>query len=73
MADADLFYVSRDGDVLDHIVLAHYGSLANGQLVTVLDANPGLADAGTSLDLGIRIRLPSIVDPAPAEGVRLWS
>ena len=73
MPEAALFYYTKDGDVLDHIVLAHYGSLANGQLVTVLDANPGLADAGASLDVGSRIRLPSIVDPAPAEGVRLWS
>lgn len=63
-------YRTRDGDRLDRIVFDYYGSTE--PLVTVLDANPGLADRGVVYPTGVIIDLP---DLAPAVEVKsvLWS
>ncbi|MFZ5270561.1 tail protein X, partial [Enterobacter roggenkampii] len=40
-------YQTRDGDVLDAVCALHYGTENLSYIVTqVLEANPGLADAG---------------------------
>ena len=66
-------YRSKAGDVLDAIVWRHYGRQDARIVETVLQANPGLADLGPVLPAGQRVILPPIADPAPREGVRLWS
>ena len=68
-------YTTTDGDVLDAIVLAHYGDRADALgdvLAAVLDANPGLADQGAVLPAGVAIKLPELPTPASIPTVRLW-
>ena len=72
-AESAAFYRSKDGDVVDAIAWRHYGRQDQGVVEAVLNANPGIADAGPVLPAGLRIRLPVLPDPDPREGVRLWS
>ena len=71
-ADSGHYYLSKDGDVLDEIVFAHYGNTANGQVEAVLSSNPGLAALGAVLDAGVRIYLPDLSNSAPPETDQLW-
>lgn len=72
-AASAVFYRSNEGDTVDAICWRHYGRQDNGVVETVFEANPGLADLGPVLAAGIRIKLPALPDPAPREGVRLWT
>jgi phage tail protein X len=72
-AGSAAFYRSKDGDVVDAIAWRHYGRQDAGVVEAVFEANPGLADQGPILPAGLRIELPALPDPAPREGVRLWS
>lgn len=73
MADSDRYCLSEDRDTVDLIVWREYGR-QDGRLVElVLDANPGLANAGPVLTAGRRVRLPPAPSPATREQVRLWS
>ena len=68
-------YVTVDGDVLDAIIAAHYGSRADALdrvLPAVLDANHGLAERGAVLPAGATIALPELPLPAAIPTVRLW-
>ena len=67
-----LSYVCSDGDVLDAVVLAHYGSRDALELELVLDANPGLALSADRLSAGDVILLPVIDVPAVSDTVSLW-
>lgn len=67
-----LYYVSREGDVLDGIVFRHYGSTSGLQVEAVLEKNPGLAELGPVLEGGVRIALPDLVELPPVVGVALW-
>lgn len=63
-------YRTKEGDMLDAICKAEFGSEAHTP--RVLDANPGLADLGPVYPAGLLIRLPAPA-PTPARGtVRLW-
>lgn len=67
-------YQTRQGDMIDAIVVKHYGANAQTQRIVerVLEANPGLASQGVTLPQGLVITLPDL-DPAPAsQPVRLW-
>lgn len=64
-------YVTRDGDVLDHVCWRHYQR--DDLVVTVLEANRGLADIGPVLPSGLTIVLPDPPAPAPRPVIRLWS
>lgn len=65
-------YTTKAGDMLDEIAFKHYGSTANRVVEQVLEANPGLADLGSILPLGVRIALPSITAPSQSQGRKLW-
>lgn len=66
-------YQTREGDMLDEIAWRHYGAVDASILRHVLDANPGVADLGGKLPLGILITLPEISVPASTRaGVVLW-
>jgi phage tail protein X len=65
-------YVCSDGDVLDAVVTAHYGSRDARELEIVLEANPGLALKAGSLSAGDIVLLPVIVAPAVTGTVSLW-
>lgn len=61
---------SSEGDVLDALILAHYGRTAD--LGDVLAANPGLAAYGAILPAGVMITMPDIAAPEDAGTLRLW-
>lgn len=67
-------YQTRQGDMVDAIVVRYYGANAQTQRVVekVLEANHGLAAHGPVLPAGLVITLPDI-DPEPAaQPVKLW-
>ncbi|MGN6659552.1 MAG: tail protein X [Achromobacter mucicolens] len=66
-------YVTRDGDTVDYIAWAQYGSQLPTVINAVLDANPGIADYGPTLPAGITMTLPDVdTSPASSSGVSLW-
>lgn len=73
MADFAAYFHSENGDTVDRIVWAHYGRTSPRIVERVLEANPGLAELGPVLPVGVRIRLPVFEDPAAVEAVRLWT
>jgi len=66
------FYLSKDGDVLDRIVWAHFGQQSEGVVEAVLACNLGLADLGPVYAAGIRIVLPDLPETTTSEPVLLW-
>ena len=65
-------YRTKDGDTLDAICWAHYGQQA-GAVEDVLEANPGLAQAGTVFSAGVLIELPTRNALSQTiQPVRLW-
>lgn len=66
------YYHSKDGDILDEVVFAHYGDTAGGKVEAVLSANPGLAALGAIMDAGVRIFLPDLATDTPTETEQLW-
>lgn len=66
-------YQTRDGDVLDAVCAAHYGTENLSYIVTqVLEANPGLADVGAVYASGLLITLPDLAPPVQESAFRLW-
>ncbi|MEK7454080.1 MAG: tail protein X [Pseudomonadota bacterium] len=65
---------ARQGDTLD-LLLWRDAGLGPDHLTRVLDANPGLADLGTTLPLGTLVTVPA-TSTSTATGVRtitqLW-
>ncbi len=67
-------YRTKQGDMLDSICLAYYGTL-NGTTELVLEANRELANYPAKLPAGLLIELPDIKTPVKeteTEQVRLW-
>lgn len=64
-------YVTKSGDMVDHVAWKHYGS-RTGAVEAVLDANPGLADAGAVLPAGRTIALPDLPAETTRRVVRIW-
>ncbi len=67
-------YMTSDGDMVDLICRRHYGQTTAGIVEQVLQANPGLADRGAILPMGITIVLPEVQgDALPVvASVKLW-
>ncbi len=65
-------YETKAGDTADEIAFRYYGSPDASYVEQLLEANPGLADAGPELPAGMTLTMPDIVTPAVTEGVRLW-
>jgi phage tail protein X len=65
-------YRSKDGDTADSIAWAVYGRQDSRVVELLLEANPGLADAGPILVAGLRITIPDAPEPEVATEVRLW-
>ena len=61
---------TTDGDMLDAICRAHYGT--ERHVPAVLAANPGLAALGPVYAAGVQITLPVVAAPVEAGQVRLW-
>jgi len=64
-------YVTRNGDMVDYVAWKHYGS-RTGAVEAVLDANPGLADAGVVLPAGRTVTLPDLPAGTTQRVVRIW-
>ena len=64
-------YLTKNGDTLDYICWKHYGQ-QSGAVEQVLEANPGLADAGTILTAGTVIELPDFVISTKSNTISLW-
>lgn len=62
---------TSDGDVLDEICYAYYGTVL-GMTEAVYSANPGLAAYVQPFASGIVITLPDVDTPRD-ESVQLWS
>ncbi|HBL4692655.1 tail protein X [Citrobacter sedlakii] len=66
-------YQTHDGDVLDAICAARYGTENLSYIVTqVLEANPGLADRGAVYPSGLLITLPDMSPPVQESAFNLW-
>lgn len=65
-------YRTSSGDMVDEIAFKHYGTTAGRIVEQILDANPGLADAGPVLPAGIDITLPIINTASTNKGIKLW-
>lgn len=66
-------YVTSDGDMVDEIAYATYGS-SSGAVEAIYAANPGLADYGPILGSGITITLPDLTAAQKSERkVQLWA
>ncbi|HGL4645126.1 TPA: tail protein X [Enterobacter hormaechei] len=66
-------YQTRDGDVLDAVCAAHYGTENLSYIVTqVLETNPGLADVGAVYPSGLYITLPDLAAPVEDSAFSLW-
>ncbi|WP_368900347.1 tail protein X [Mixta calida] len=66
-------YQTSDGDVLDAICAAHYGTENLAQnVITVLEANRGLADYGAVYPAELFITLPDIEPVVTSTENKLW-
>lgn len=63
-------YRTKQGDMVDAICKAQYGTEAH--LPMVLDANPGLADLGPVLPVGLLVDLPEQPADPVRSVMRLW-
>lgn len=63
-------YRTIDGDMVDAICKAHYGS--EDMSVAVYEANPGLAALGPVLSKGVLIELPEVPVEPVRKPIRLW-
>lgn len=64
--------IAQQGETVDGICWRIYGRTA-GVTEAVLDANPGLADLGTTLPHGTPVQLPEVAPQAEQrQMVNLW-
>lgn len=61
---------TRQGDMIDEICKAHYGT--ETMTVAVYEANPGLAALGPILPEGLEVQLPDQTAAPTATTIRLW-
>ncbi|MFP3016475.1 MAG: tail protein X [Wolbachia sp.] len=54
-----IYYYTKENEMLDLICWKHYG-YSSGAVEEVLLENPGLAEHGSFLPTGLRIKLPKI-------------
>lgn len=72
--DGSATYVTIDGDMVDAVAYAFFGSRHEGNTEAVLSANPGLAELGPILPAGVVIKLPrKATAPAAKPYRQLWS
>lgn len=62
---------AQQNDTVDAICWRHYGKTA-GVVEQVLLANPGLADYGAVLPIGVRVELPELAAAKKQKLIQLW-
>ncbi|BET29207.1 tail protein X [Wolbachia pipientis] len=65
------YYVSKESEMLDLICWKHYG-FTNGVVELVLAENLGLAEYGSFLPAGLKIKLPVIQKPVQKSKLKVW-
>lgn len=65
-------YISSEGDTVDFIAWRVYATQGARVTEQLLEANPGLADIGTTLPAGVVINLPELDTKTESGGLRLW-
>lgn len=63
-------YTCQEGDTIDLIAFNRFGT--HGMEPAILEANPGLADRGAILPLGLVIRIPVPLKKEREFSHRLW-
>ncbi|BFD48241.1 MAG: tail protein X [Wolbachia endosymbiont of Sergentomyia squamirostris] len=64
-------YITRENEMLDQICWKHYG-YSSGAVEIVLEENPGIADYGSFLPAGLKIRLPTIQEQLKKSKLKVW-
>lgn len=64
-------YITRENEMLDYICFKHYG-YSSGSVEIVLEENHGLADYGSFLPEGLKIRLPIIQEQLKKSKLKVW-
>ncbi|APR98628.1 tail protein X [Wolbachia endosymbiont of Folsomia candida] len=65
------YYTTKQNEMLDYICWRHYG-FTNGVVELVLEFNPGLAEYGSFLPAGLKIKLPVIEEPLEKSILKMW-
>lgn len=63
-------HITQEGDTVDLIAFNRFG--AHGMEPAILDANPGLAERGPVLPMGIIVRIPVPLKAERELSHRLW-
>ncbi len=66
-----IYYLAKENDMLDYICWKHYG-FTSGAVEIVLEENPGLAEYGSFLPAGLKIKLPTIQKPVQKSKLKVW-
>ena len=66
-----IYYSIKEKDMLDYICWEHYG-FTSGAVEIVLEENPGLAEYGSFLPAGLKIKLPIIEKPLQKSILKIW-
>ncbi|UPA54462.1 tail protein X [Wolbachia pipientis] len=66
-----IYYSTKEKDMLDYICWEHYG-FTSGAVEIVLEENPGLAEYGSFLPAGLKIKLPIIEKPLQKLILKIW-
>ncbi|RDD33823.1 Phage Tail Protein X [Wolbachia endosymbiont of Cylisticus convexus] len=64
-------YITRENEMLDYICFKHYG-YSSGAVEIVLEENYGLAEHGSFLPAGLKIRLPTIQEQLKKSKLKVW-
>ncbi len=64
-------YITRENEMLDYICFKHYG-YSSGAVEEVLLKNPGLAEHGSFLPVGLKIKLPVTEKPLQKSKLKVW-
>lgn len=66
-----IYYLTKEGEMLDLICWKHYG-YSSGAVEEVLLKNPGLAEHGSFLPVGLKIKLPVTEKPLQKSKLKVW-
>nr|WP_237342972.1 tail protein X [Wolbachia endosymbiont of Folsomia candida] len=66
-----MVYLAKENEMLDLICWRHYG-FTDGVVELVLETNPGLAEYGSFLPAGLKIKLPVIQEPLKRSTLKIW-
>ncbi|WP_254229437.1 tail protein X [Wolbachia pipientis] len=66
------YYISKENEILDLICWRHYGFTEGRVVEIVLEANRGLAEYGSFLPAGLKIKLPNIQKPMQKPKLKVW-